>query len=156
MKDTVKKMIEKEITISTMESCTGGAIASAITMVEGSSAIFPGGYVTYSNKAKVMAGVPEEIIEKYGVYSEQTARAMAEACQKNFNTDLGVGVTGTFQNADPNNKDSKPGVAYVVIAAGDVCFTTEIKINFSETYGRNACKKDIVKIVAEEIDKLIA
>ena len=93
-----KALIEKNISITTMESCTAGLIASLITDTEGSSAILRGAYITYSNQAKIKAGVPSEIIEKYGVYSIETAVAMAAACRKAFSADIGIGVTGSMGN----------------------------------------------------------
>ena len=81
--DIVKKLIDTHTTISTMESCTSGLIASMITDTEGASAIFPGGYVTYLNETKILNGVDANVIEKYGVYSRECANAMAETAQKN-------------------------------------------------------------------------
>ena len=72
-----KLLIEKKMTITTMESATSGQIASLITDTEGSSAVLKGAFVTYCNEAKIMQGVPAEIIDKYTVYSTQTAEAMA-------------------------------------------------------------------------------
>ena len=60
-----------------MESCTSGLIASLITDTEGASAVMKGAYITYSNEAKVLHGVPKETIDKYGVYSYETAEDMA-------------------------------------------------------------------------------
>ncbi len=114
-----KRLIETGTTITTMESCTAGLLASLITDTEGSSAIIKGACVTYSNDAKVMEGVPGETIDKYGVYSEETARAMATACQKKYGADIGIGVTGSFGNVDPNNSDSVPGEVYYAIALKD-------------------------------------
>ena len=68
-------LIKKGITVTTMESCTSGLIASLITDSEGASAIFKGGFVTYSNEAKILNGVSESIINDYGVYSPETAKA---------------------------------------------------------------------------------
>lgn len=65
----VRKLIDTNTTISTMESCTSGLIASMITDTEGASAVFPGGYVTYLNKTKILCGVDEKIIKEHGVYS---------------------------------------------------------------------------------------
>ncbi len=79
--DIVKKLIDTHTTISTMESCTSGLIASMITDTEGASAIFPGGYVTYLNETKILNGVDANVIEKYGVYSRECANAMAETAQ---------------------------------------------------------------------------
>ena len=109
-------LIQKNRTITTMESCTSGQIASLITDTEGSSAIIKGAFVTYSNEAKIMQGVPEEIIQKYGVYSLETAEEMAKACRNTYKADYGVGVTGSFGNVDPNNEDSVPGEVYFAIS----------------------------------------
>ena len=109
-------LIRKKLTVTTMESATSGQIASLITDTEGSSAIFMGAFVTYCNDAKIQQGVPSEIIEKYTVYSRETAAAMAEACMKAYNADIGIGVTGTMGNADPANlKASVPGQVFFAI-----------------------------------------
>lgn len=122
----VKKLIDTQTTISTMESCTSGLIASMITDTEGASAIFPGGYVTYLNETKVLAGVDAAVIETCGVYSPQCAEAMARTVQKNLNTDIAIGITGTTGNVDPNNADSVQGKAYYCIVAGDTAHGYEI------------------------------
>ncbi len=114
-----KALIAKGLTITTMESCTSGQIASLITDTEGSSAIMKGACITYSNEAKIMEGVPKETIEKYGVYSEETALAMATTCRKKYSADIGIGVTGSFGNVDPANKDSVPGEVFFAIEDGD-------------------------------------
>lgn len=109
-------LIENGISITTMESATSGQIASLITDTEGASAIFKGAYVTYSNETKIQAGVSSDIIEKYSVYSEETARDMAAVCRKAFGADIGIGVTGTTGNVDPENEDfSTPGRLYFAI-----------------------------------------
>lgn len=114
-----RRLIERGRTITTMESCTAGQIASLITDTEGSSAILKGAFVTYANEAKVRQGVPAEIIEARGVYSVETAAAMAEACRAAYGADIGVGVTGTVGNVDPNNADSVPGEVYFAVATAD-------------------------------------
>lgn len=118
-KDLTLLLIEKGITVSTMESCTAGQVASLITDTEGSSAIFRGSYVTYCNDEKVRLGVPAEIINRYGVYSEQTATEMAKVCKNAFKVDLGIGITGSFANIDPNNADSVPGEVFFAISTED-------------------------------------
>ena len=108
-----KFLIEKNLSITTMESATSGLIASLITDTEGSSAVFKGGFVTYCNQAKIMQGVPAEIIEKYSVYSKETASAMATACARTYKADIGIGVTGSMGNVDPANlENSVPGQVY--------------------------------------------
>lgn len=112
-------LIEKNLQITTMESCTAGQIASLITDTEGSSAIMRGAFITYSNEAKVKCGVHAQIIEKYSVYSEETACAMARAAADAFDTDIAIGITGSFANVDPANADSQPGEIFFAIWVKD-------------------------------------
>ncbi|MDO4622804.1 MAG: CinA family protein [Eubacteriales bacterium] len=109
-------LIEKKLTITTMESATSGQIASLITDTEGSSAVLKGAFVTYCNEAKVMQGVPQEILDTYTVYSKETAAEMAKACRKTYDADIGIGVTGTMGNIDPANPEaSVPGQVYFAL-----------------------------------------
>ncbi|MBQ8053349.1 MAG: CinA family protein [Lachnospiraceae bacterium] len=109
-------LIEKKLTITTMESATSGQIASLITDTEGSSAVLKGAFITYCNEAKILQGVPSEILDRYTVYSRETAEAMAAACMRAYNADIGIGVTGTMGNVDPANSEaSKPGQVYFAI-----------------------------------------
>ncbi len=111
-----KLLIDRKYTITTMESATSGQIASLITDTEGSSAVLKGAFITYSNEAKILQGVPAETIEKYTVYSRETAEAMAAACMKTYNAQIGIGVTGTMGNVDPANPEaSVPGQVYFAI-----------------------------------------
>ena len=138
-------LIRKDLVISTMESCTAGQIASLITDTEGSSAIFRGAFVTYSNEAKIQAGVPEEIIQRNGVYSPETASSMAEECRRVYRSDIAVGVTGSFGNPDPNNADSIPGNVYAAIAEQD---RTQI---FHYTVPAGFSRPDSKLFIAEQI-----
>lgn len=126
-----EELIRRKTTISTMESCTSGQIASLLTDTEGSSEVFRGGFITYCNEAKIQNGVPAGTIEKYGVYSKETATAMAAACRSAFGTDVGVGVTGSFGNPDPANHDSVPGhVDFAIITdARTMCYEVELDPN---------------------------
>ena len=109
------RLIELGLTISTMESCTAGLIATLITNLDGSSKAMKGSFITYSNEAKIHCGVDKDIIDTYGVYSRETAIAMAAACRIPYSADIGVGVTGTLGIIDPDNSDSVPGEVYFAI-----------------------------------------
>ena len=108
----VNKLVQLGWVIGTMESCTGGLIASLLTDIEGSSRVLHGCRVTYSNEEKIRAGVPLKIIDNHGVYSSECAIEMALAMASLPNNNIGLGVTGTLGNVDPNNKDSTPGKVY--------------------------------------------
>lgn len=86
---------EKNMTLTTAESATGGMIAAKLVNVPGISEFFTEGYVTYSNAAKVkMIGVDAAIIEKYGVVSCEVAKNMAMSAARTANTDAAISVTG--------------------------------------------------------------
>lgn len=100
-----------------------------------------------------MAGVPAEIIEKYGVYSGETAVAMATACRKAFGADIGVGVTGSMGNVDPANGDSVPGEIYFAIDFKGNVKQHHIKILPQES--RFDYKLAVAAAVAKELTKLL-
>ncbi|MCD7955007.1 MAG: nicotinamide-nucleotide amidohydrolase family protein [Lachnospiraceae bacterium] len=108
-------LIEKNLQISTMESCTSGLIASTITDYEGASAILKGSLITYSNEAKILEGVAADVIEQSGVYSRETAAEMARNTKRIFRSDVGIGITGSFGNLDPANPDSVAGEIYLQV-----------------------------------------
>ena len=102
MKDVVKLLIKLNKTVSTMESCTGGCIANEITNVPGASDIFKFGAVTYANEFKIKMGVDSKIIDKYSVYSMETAVDMAKKITSFTLSDYGIGVTGKLKRKDKN------------------------------------------------------
>ena len=103
MRDVVNLLIEKKKTIATMESCTGGFVASSITDIDGSSNVLKFSAVTYSNEYKIKMGVSKEVIDKYSVYSMNVAREMAKNISDFASSDIGVGITGKINRADENN-----------------------------------------------------
>ena len=81
--------------VATVESCTGGLVAAALTEIAGSSDVVERGYVTYSNEAKTeLVGVAVGAIGKFGAVSEEVARAMAEGGLAHSDADIAVAVTG--------------------------------------------------------------
>ena len=150
----IKKLIDTHTTVSTMESCTSGMIASTITDTEGASAIFPGGYVTYLNETKVFAGVDEKIIKEYGVYSGECAKAMAETVREKLNTDIGIGITGTTGNLDPNNADSVQGQAFFSIVWKESVFVDEIHVDVTGK-SRHGIKQLYADRVFEKLAEII-
>lgn len=132
--ELTKLLIKKQLTITTMESATSGQIASLVTDTEGASAIFKGAYITYSNEAKIMQGVPKEIIDEYTVYSKETAIAMAKVCREKYSTNIGIGVTGTMGNVDPANESaSVPGQMYFAIDFNGVVKDYYVEIPWQES-----------------------
>lgn len=103
MKEIVELLIKLNKKIATMESCTGGFIASSITDIEGSSSILNFSAVTYSNEYKIKLGVNKKTIEEYSVYSMNVAREMAKSISDFALSDYGIGITGKINRKDENN-----------------------------------------------------
>ena len=117
----VRLLVKNKLTVTTVESCTGGMIASKIVNVAGASEVFNQGFVTYSNRAKrKMVGVGKNTLKKYGAVSEPTAREMAAGGAEEADAEAAVAVTGI---AGPDGgTDEKPvGLVYIACCLnGDV------------------------------------
>ncbi len=110
---------EGGLTIATAESCTGGAVAAALTAIAGSSAYFLGGAVTYSAASKAaLLGVSQAIIAGEGVVSAPCVLAMAQGARRAFSADLAIATTGI---AGPGGAEpGKPvGLVYLAVAWDD-------------------------------------
>ena len=150
MKKVVKKLTEKNKTISTMESCTGGGVANAITNIEGASEVLKFSAVTYSNEYKIKMGVNSKVIDKYSVYSIETAMEMARNISKFANSNYGVGITGKLNRVDKNNPYGEDNVVYISIydKENDKYYNKDIKVDKS-TRAQNK------KLVIKEIEKIL-
>ncbi len=117
-RDTLQSVIGKQLSsrnqwLAVMDSITGGLLSSTITDYPSSFEYFKGAIVSYSPDLNVQMGVPREIIEQYGVISEETARAMAHAVQERLGADYGLGITGV---AGPEKQEDKPvGTVHIAI-----------------------------------------
>jgi PncC family amidohydrolase len=111
--------VERGLTVSTAESCTGGLVAHVITEIAGSSAYFLGAFVTYADDVKRdQLGVPAELLAAHGAVSAQVARAMAEGARARLGTDLAVAITG-IAGPGGGSAEKPVGLTYVAVADGD-------------------------------------
>jgi nicotinamide-nucleotide amidase len=101
--------------IVTAESCTGGLVAALLTQIPGASDVVEGGFIAYSNAAKIgMLGVPVDLIAAHGAASEEVARAMAEGALRASPADISIAVTGI---AGPGGGSEAKPVGLVHLAA---------------------------------------
>lgn len=120
-----KLLLDKQKTIATAESCTGGAIASALVEYAGVSKVFLDGCVTYSNESKIKRlGVKAETLEKYGAVSHETAKEMAEGAAKTAGTNIGLSTTGVA-GPDGGTEDKPVGLVYLGLCIDGVTQTKE-------------------------------
>lgn len=156
MEENCKKIVEilkdKNRTISFMESCTGGFLASSITNISGASDVLKVSLVTYSTEYKEHFGVDKNIIKQYTVYSIETAKEMSRNISNLAKSDIGVGVTGELGNTSKNENR----VYYsIYISSINKYITKEIviesdkRINMKETVADN-----IFKDIMEELNGL--
>ncbi|MFC0321680.1 MULTISPECIES: competence/damage-inducible protein A [Olivibacter] len=105
-----------QLSLSTAESCTGGYLSHLITSLPGSSAVFKGGVVSYSNELKEQVlGVRASTLAAYGAVSEQVALEMALGAQKNFKTDYSMAITG-IAGPDGGTDDKPVGTVWIAVA----------------------------------------
>ncbi|WP_336276225.1 CinA family protein [Bartonella sp. CB178] len=106
---------KKSFRLTTVESCTGGLIASNLTNIAGSSDVFDCGFVVYSNESKIrLVGVCAELIKTYGAVSKEVAIAMAEGGLKYSQAEIAISVTGI---AGPGGTPNKPvGLVHLAVA----------------------------------------
>ncbi len=107
------KACERDLTLATAESCTGGMLASLLTDVQGVAHAFDRGFVTYSEQAKTeMLGVPAELIDAKGAVSREVAIAMAEGALERSAANITLAITGFADRGD------EPGLVHFACARG--------------------------------------
>ena len=150
MKEVVELLIKEKKTISTMESCTGGGVVNEITSVEGASEILKFSAVTYSNEFKIKMGVSEDIIDKYSVYSRETADEMSKNISLFTNSNYGIGVTGKLNRVDINNPYGEDNIVYISI------YDRENNLYLNEKVEAiKATRKENKELVIEKVKELL-
>ncbi len=143
-----KKLINKKLTISVAESCTGGLLAHNLTKLANSSKYFQMGLTTYSNQAKIkILKVNKKIIQKYGAVSKECCKSMVQNLSKISKSKINVSITGI---AGPGgaSKNKPIGLVYIGIKKGK---TLIVKENRFKSNNRNSIQKltvrEVIKIV---------
>ena len=150
MEELVKKLIKLKKTISTMESCTGGAVVNAITNIEGASEIIKFSAVTYSNEYKIKMGVNKNIIDTYSVYSIETADEMSKNISLFTESDYGIGITGKLNRYDPNNLFGDDNTVFISIydKSRDVFEHKIIQVNLTS-------REENKELIIKKIEKMM-
>ena len=123
----VRECLSRGATIAVAESCTGGLLGGRITAVPGSSRVFEGGVIAYSNEVTSRElGVPAADIAAHGAVSETVARAMASGVRRRFGTTIGIGITG-IAGPDGGTEEKPVGTVWVAVDMdGDVHATRSV------------------------------
>ena len=128
-----KLLKERNQTVTTAESCTGGYIAHLITKHDGSSAYYKGSIVSYANEIKEeLLSVPHEILATKGAVSEETVKVMAETARTTMNTNYAVAVSGIM--GPRGGTDQKPvGMVWVAVASAEETITELFQFRFDRS-----------------------
>lgn len=151
VEQVVRILDKKKKTISTMESCTGGGLANAITSIEGANDVFNYSAVTYSNEFKIKMGVSKEVIDTYTVYSPETAKEMSKAISQFTESNYGIGITGMLNCEDPSNPSINPNKVYISIYDQD----TNTYYDDSLEVFNDDREKNKEKVISFVIEKLL-
>ena len=147
-----KKLIDKKLTISVAESCTGGLLANNLTKLANSSKYFQMGLITYSNEAKIkILKVNRNIIKKYGAVSKECCEAMVKNLSKISKSKINVSITGV---AGPGGgtKDKPVGLVYISIKKEDKIIIIK---NIFKPKSRKNIQSSTVKKIIQKILKII-
>jgi nicotinamide-nucleotide amidase len=129
---------EKNKTLSTAESCTGGLLSKRVTDIAGASRVFFGGAVTYATQSKTaILGVDAGLIKEKGVASAEVAQQMAIMVRRRFGTDIGIGITG-IAGPDTDESGLAPGTVFVALSAEDSLYCRSLSLSFERPRIRTA------------------
>ena len=148
-----KKLIDKKLTISVAESCTGGLLANNLTKLANSSKYFQMGLITYSNEAKIkILKVNKNIIKKYGSVSKECCEEMVKNLSKISKSKINVSITG-IAGPGGGTKDKPVGLVYIGIKLGKYLLILENKFGKKN---RSNIQKITVREVLKKITKIIS
>jgi len=146
------RLIEKEISVSCAESCTGGLFAAMLTEIPGISAVFDRGLVTYSNQAKMSElGVKKETLEKFGAVSEETAAEMAQGLAEVSGSELCISVTGVA-GPEGGSYEKPVGLAWICCVYNGKKVTKKFQVrDLGRHWNRNSTMLAMMNMVREMI-----
>lgn len=154
--EIVKMLINKNLRIATMESCTGGAVADEITNIPGASKVLDSCWVAYDENVKASLGVPLLAMANGGVYSERVAIEMAKAVYRKTGAEITIGITGAMDTLDrrPFHTDTQPGTVYIAIyTKGNQLLSRKLHTTPNT---REEMKKEVVAEVFKALTEIIS
>lgn len=145
--DVIRTLAGK--TLVTAESCTGGGIGAALTAVPGSSSVYNGGVICYTNKVKKnVLGVDSELLAQYGPVSAQVAQAMANGVRKLIRADCAVSVTGL---AGPTGDDfgNPVGTVFIGFESDNITVVKQFRFSGDRDDVRRQAVVEALKLILE-------
>ncbi len=149
----VHSLLDAKMTFSSAESCTGGLVGGTVTAVSGSSAVYFGGIITYTNDIKInVLGIDSSLIDEYTEVSVPVARQMAERVREKLSSDIGVSATG-FAGPTGGNENDPVGTVYVGIA--DKNNSSIYRLSYSVGTEREEIRLMTVQFILEKLALIV-
>lgn len=147
-------LAERELTLFTAESCTGGLVCKRITDVPGASAVLKGGVVSYTNEIKMaLLGVSPDTIERYTEVSEQCAAEMARGARRISDADIAVSATG-YASGGTGVPEGMAGTVFIGYSDRNGTKVKKLRLNGSRTEVREAATDEIFAMILEKSEEL--
>ena len=138
-------------TIATAESCTGGGIGEALTCVCGSSAVFKGGIISYTNAVKInQFGVDRELLDREGAVSAPVAEAMASGARKALSADIAVSVTG-LAGPDGDEFGRPVGTVFIGFSSGSRTIAKQFRFEGNREDVRRQAAEAALQLILDEV-----
>jgi len=145
------RLCDKQLTIATAESCTGGMLAALLTDIEGAGHGFDRGFVTYSKQSKTeLLGIEPSLLDHNDAVSEVVARAMTEGALKRSKADLAIGITGFAGPAGPGKEE---GLVHLALARRSG--RTVHRVEHFGAVGRGAVRVKSLKAMLEMLEQAV-
>lgn len=136
-------------TLATAESCTGGGIGAALTAIPGSSAVYKGGVISYTNEIKQnILNIDGDLLEEHGAVSEPVAIAMAEGVKNLLKTDIAVSVTG-LAGPDGDDRGNPVGLVFIGYADNDITICKKCYFEGNRDYVRQQAVETALSIILQ-------
>jgi nicotinamide-nucleotide amidase len=144
----MRRLCDRDLTIATAESCTGGMLAALLTDIEGAGHAFERGFVTYTKESKTeLLGIDPDVLEQNAAVSEEVARAMAEGALERSKADLAFGVTGF---AGPAGDGCEEGLVHLALARKGAA--TKHRVEHFGAAGRGPVRVQSLKSMLEMLE----
>ena len=149
----IKELSNRSLTIGLAESCTGGFLGKILTDTPGSSKVFLGGLVAYSNSVKInQLKIPDSTIEEYGAVSAEVAEEMAKNINIILGSNIGVSITG-ISGPSGGIKDKDVGLVYIGISFKNKCISKRFNFNLNRSLNRKISCYTALNMIRKVIDE---
>lgn len=148
LENTVIELLkEKNKTLATAESCTGGLLSKRLTDIPGSSKVYFGGIIAYNSKSKSeLLGVDEKLMNDFGAVSREVALAMAEGVRIKCDADIGVSITG-IAGPDSDSSGQEPGTVFVALSTAEANVCNQLKLHYDRERIRIGAASNVLDMI---------